>query len=208
MKKCALCKENKSLNDFNNKSSSDDGKQNICRDCNRERSRRYYKENREKHIEYVNRAKGGKDCITCGKLFRSKHRNLSCESCRSEKKKVECPLCDGKMNPKSSSCRSCRIQSGKSNPSWKGGKVNTSGYVYVRVGSKYVPEHRIVMEEHIGRDLLEHENVHHKNGIRDDNHIDNLELWTRPQPSGIRAKDALEWARTIITEYESIEDKI
>lgn len=75
----------------------------------------------------------------------------------------------------------------------------------VRVGKKYIFEHILIMEDFIGRPLLEGENVHHINGVKDDNRIDNLELWTRPQPSGIRAKDALAWARQTIDAYSAIE---
>ena len=44
--------------------------------------------------------------------------------------------------------------------------------------------------------------VDRRNGVRDDNRPENLELWTNPQPSGIRVSDAIAWARTILERYE------
>ncbi|MCU1673897.1 MAG: hypothetical protein JWN77_2010 [Frankiales bacterium] len=74
-----------------------------------------------------------------------------------------------------------------------------------RAGSNgYVFEHVLVMEELLGRHLVAGETVHHLNALRADDRPENLELWTRPQPAGIRAADALAWAREIVARYGSL----
>lgn len=55
--------------------------------------------------------------------------------------------------------------------------------------SGWMLEHRYVMQHKLGRPLGKYENVHHINGRRDDNRPENLELWKRSQPAGIRAAD-------------------
>lgn len=71
--------------------------------------------------------------------------------------------------------------------------MSDNGYMVSRRGKKLISQHRLVMEEHLGRPLVGHENVHHINGIRHDNRIENLELWVRPQPCGQRPEDLAAW---------------
>ena len=67
--------------------------------------------------------------------------------------------------------------------------------------SGYILEHRLVMELNIGRYLLPSENIHHRNGVRDDNRLENLELWQTHQPVGQRTEDLVNFAREILKTY-------
>lgn len=74
-------------------------------------------------------------------------------------------------------------------------------WVLVDGKRKAIALHRVVMEEHLGRKLLPHENVHHINGVRDDNRLENLELWNTSQPAGQRVEDKADWAIEILKLY-------
>lgn len=88
-----------------------------------------------------------------------------------------------------------------------GRKINRQGYVDIRTvkgnGNEgtYKLEHRLVMEEFLGRELTNLETVHHKNGIRDDNRLENLELWSKAQPAGQRVEDKVQYAIEILQQY-------
>lgn len=86
-------------------------------------------------------------------------------------------------------CRS-KVLSGPDNPHWRGGVHHRSdGYILIRIdtfhkghkGKKYDLQHRIIMSQHLGRELLRTEVVHHLNGDPHDNRVDNLEIITQAE---------------------------
>lgn len=105
------------------------------------------------------------------------------------KKNNHCPVCNILIWSDSTFCRKHFVrknlfQKGKKHWNWKSGKIkNVHGYISVKSESHpycnnrgYVLEHRLVMEQYIGRYLRETEDVHHKDHNRSNNSIENLEI--------------------------------
>lgn len=89
------------------------------------------------------------------------------------------------------------------------GNIDSNGYKTItkrghpnQMDSKgRIREHVFIMSEFLGRPLYKGESVHHKNGDRLDNRIENLELWSKSQPPGQRVEDKIAWCKEFLAQY-------
>ena len=108
-----------------------------------------------------------KICDNCGEQFKT----YLCYEKRARKNRFCSRECEAEFK---------RYHNTRDN--WKGGHVGkTTGYIYIRIDGKDVAEHILVMEKAIGRRLKNGEVVHHVNGIKTDNRIENLQLMTNSE---------------------------
>ena len=142
-------------------------------------------------------------CIKCKRPREPSSRQFKCSRCRAEIYKHPCKDCGKPVHHNSQRCFSCAHA--KIAKDALGLTRHKKGYIYIRVGSKYRPQHAVILEQHLGRKLFSSERVHHRNGIKDDNHLNNLELWASNHPAGARVTDLLQWARHLIKTYKPIE---
>jgi hypothetical protein len=89
------------------------------------------------------------------------------------------------------------------------GNIDNNGYKTITVRGHAnqmddkgrIREHVYIMSQYLGRPLNKGEQVHHKNGDKLDNRIENLELWSKAQPPGQRVKDKIEWCIEFLNIY-------
>ncbi len=128
-------------------------------------------------------------CVVCGTVFRLEpdQRRQGVKTCSSE----------------------CAHASKRRKPGER--YVEPSGYVRITTpDGRDMPEHRYVMEQFLGRELLPTETVHHKTGGkagRSNNDLTNLELWSGRHPRGHRVEDIATYCREMLAAYGSAEER-
>ena len=158
-----------------------------------------------KEVENIHRLKNPIYCSRKCKAEYSKEESLVKRIClQCSKEFVVKKGCITKKSP----CKFCSIKcaglwkTGKNNPLYKNGQtLSSNGYIIIKYDGKRMHRSRVAMIEFLGRDLLKHEEVHHKDGNKTNDDISNLELWSHSHPAGQRVEDKILWAKELLESY-------
>lgn len=148
-------------------------------------------------------------CEFCGNIFRSKKKKtmycsakcshsarskpvaLTCEICGAEFIRPPCHATGRRYCSKECKGKAVSIyQTGENSNNWNGGTRHGDGYLFRRTNGTYKGEHRLIMEKHMGRKLRDDEIIHHIDGNKMNNVVENLEIVSRSQHIDIH-RDAL-----------------
>jgi hypothetical protein len=132
----------------------------------------------------------GANCLQCGERFLYKKYGVG-QKWHYNRKQVFCS-------------RFCAAEAQVKDDGWgldkNGYRISNRSYC---IGKReYVYEHRKVVEEFLGRPLRREETVHHKNGNRQDNRLENLELWSSRHGKGQRVSEKIDFCKSFLQDYE------
>lgn len=144
---------------------------------------------------FERKTKAQRTCsVACSHALKRVDKTVTCRSCG---KDFERPHGKVRIFCSRSCAQTGRNCTGRKRKPEGATVTHAGGYLLEKVGNQWVMQHRLVMEQFLGRKLLSRERVHHRNGKRDDNRVQNLEIWTlrgtnKKDPPGLRLRELLD----------------